>query len=62
MITLKTIFIAIVLLSVAVAAMAIKIITNKDGQFSGGSCKSNPALRNGGIGCGCGAGASECKT
>lgn len=47
---------ALILLTVAIAGMGIKLLFNKNAEFTGGSCQStygSDELKNQGIGCGC---------
>lgn len=59
---MKLILLAIVLLAVAFAGIAIKILVKKDGKFAG-TCSNNPLIQNEGGACGiCGARPEEkCK-
>lgn len=53
---MKIILIAIVLLALAFAGIAIKILVKKDGKFSGTCASNNPMLQEEGGSCGvCGA-------
>ena len=53
---MATILISIVLLALAIAGIAIKILLKKDGKFSGTCSSNNPLLQNEGGVCGiCGA-------
>jgi hypothetical protein len=57
------ILLAIILLALAFAGIAIKIIVKKDGKFAGTCASNNPMLRDEGASCGiCGARPEEqCK-
>ncbi len=53
---MEIILLSIILLAVAVAGIAIKILVKKNGRFSGTCSSNNPLLQNEGGGCGiCGA-------
>ena len=58
------VLISIVLLGLAVAGIAIKLLVKKDGKFSGTCSGNNPLLQNEGGACGiCGAKPNEkCKS
>lgn len=58
------VLISIVLIALAVAGIAIKILLKKNGQFSGTCSSNNPLLQNEGGGCSiCGAKPQEkCKS
>ena len=60
---MKLILPTILLLAVAFAGIAIKILVKKDGKFSGTCASNNPMLQKDGIACGlCGAKPEEqCK-
>lgn len=60
---MKLILLAIVLLAVAFAGIAIKILVKKDGKFAGTCSSNNPLIQNEGGACGiCGARPEEkCK-
>ena len=60
---MKVILLAIVLLAVAFAGIAIKILVKKDGKFAGTCSSNNPLVQNEGGSCGiCGARPEEkCK-
>lgn len=60
---MTVILIAIVLVGLAVAGIAIKLLVKKDGQFAGTCSSNNPLLQNESGACGnCGAKPSEkCK-
>ncbi len=60
---LQLVLITIVLLAIAFAGIAIKILVKKDGQFSGTCASNNPLLQKEGASCGvCGARPEEqCK-
>lgn len=54
--TLLTVLLAIGLLGLAFAGIAIKILSRKNGQFSGTCASNNPLVQQEGGGCGyCGA-------
>jgi len=58
---LKVLLIAVGLLIVAFAGMGIKMLFNKNAEFSGGSCSAtSDALKEKGVSCGCGGG--HCET
>ncbi|MDQ3191630.1 MAG: membrane or secreted protein [Bacteroidota bacterium] len=61
---MQLIIIAIVLLALAFAGIAIKILVKKDGKFSGTCSSNNPMLQKEGASCGiCGARPEEqCKS
>jgi hypothetical protein len=61
---MKLILLSIGLLSLAVAGIAIKILTKKNGRFAGTCSSNNPLLREEGAACGlCGARPEErCKS
>ena len=61
---MEIILLSIILLAIAVAGIAIKILVKKNGRFSGTCSSNNPLLQNEGGGCGiCGAKPDEkCKT
>jgi hypothetical protein len=61
---MTVVLISIVLLALAFAGIAIKILVKKNGRFSGTCSSNNPLLQNEGGGCGiCGAKPDEkCKT
>ena len=53
---LKLLLITIVMLALAFAGIAIKILLKKDGQFSGTCASNNPMLKEAGLSCSvCGA-------
>lgn len=60
---IKLALVTIVLLALAFAGIAIKILVKKDGQFSGTCASNNPMLTEKGASCGvCGARPDEqCK-
>ncbi len=60
---MKVILLSIVLLALAFAGIAIKILVKKDGKFAGTCSSNNPLLQNDDGACGiCGASAGEqCK-
>lgn len=60
---MATIILSIVLIALAVAGIAIKILVKKDGRFSGTCSSNNPLLQKDGQACGiCGAKPAErCK-
>jgi len=60
---LKIIFLSIVLLALAFAGIAIKILVKKDGKFAGTCSSNNPLLQKNNGTCGiCGATSEErCK-
>ena len=52
---LKVLLIAIGLLVIAFAGMGIKMLFDRNAEFSGGSCSStSDALKEKGLSCGCG--------
>jgi hypothetical protein len=52
---LKILLITIGLLIIAFAGMAVKMLFDRNAEFSGGSCRTNSSeLENKGISCGCG--------
>jgi hypothetical protein len=53
---LKVFVLAIALVAIVFAAMSIRLLFKKNGEFSGGSCSSSPGLRDKGVSCGCGGG------
>lgn len=61
---METIIIAIILLAIAIAGIAIKILVKKDGRFSGTCSSNNPLIQNEDGACGvCGAKLEEkCKS
>lgn len=61
---MTVIILAIILVSLAFAGIAIKILVKKDGKFSGTCSSNNPLLRNESGGCSiCGAKPHEqCKS
>jgi hypothetical protein len=61
--TLLTVLLAVVLLGLAFAGIAIKILGKKDGQFAGTCASNNPLVQAEGGSCGfCGARPEEkCK-
>ncbi len=61
---MKVILLAIVLLAVAFAGIAIKLLVKKNGRFSGTCSSNNPLIQNEGGACGiCGARPDEqCKS
>lgn len=61
---MKIIILTIILLALAFAGIAIKILVKKDGKFSGTCSSNNPFLQNEGGACGiCGAKPEEkCKS
>jgi len=60
---MKVVLLAIVLLALAFAGIAIKILLKKNGEFAGTCSSNNPLLQKEGAVCGiCGAAPSEqCK-
>jgi rRNA maturation endonuclease Nob1 len=60
---MKVIILSIVLLAIAFAGIAIKILVKKDGKFAGTCSSNNPLVQNDGGACGiCGARPEEkCK-
>lgn len=59
---IEVIIAAIVLLVLASAGMGIKLLFDRNAEFSGGSCQStnsSDALNSKGISCGCGGGCNE---
>lgn len=57
---LKLILISVVLLALAFAGIAIKILVKRDGKFAGTCASNNPMLTEEGAACGaCGARPSE---
>ena len=61
---MKVILLAIILLAVAFAGIAIKLLVKKNGRFSGTCSSNNPLIKNEGGACGiCGARPDEqCKS
>lgn len=61
---MKVVFLSILLLAIAIAGIAIKILVKKDGKFAGTCGSNNPLIQNGGGACGiCGARPDEkCKS
>lgn len=61
---MKLVLISIVLVGLAVAGIAIKLLLKKNGRFSGTCSSNNPLLQNEGGSCGiCGAKPNEvCKS
>jgi hypothetical protein len=61
---MNVILISILLLALAIAGIAIKILVKKDGKFAGTCSSNNPLLQKDGGGCGiCGAKPEErCKS
>ena len=61
---MEIILLSIILLAIAVAGIAIKILVKKNGRFSGTCSSNNPLLQNEGGGCSiCGAKPEEkCKS
>jgi hypothetical protein len=61
---MKIILLSIILLAIAVAGIAIKILVRKNGRFSGTCSSNNPLMQNENGTCGiCGAGVGEkCKS
>ncbi len=61
---MKIILLSIILLAIAFAGIAIKILVKKNGRFSGTCSSNNPLLQNEGGSCGiCGAKPEEkCKS
>ncbi|MGF1586654.1 MAG: hypothetical protein ACFCUM_15115 [Bacteroidales bacterium] len=51
---LELLLISATLVIIAVAGMAVRLLLVRDGKFSGGSCKSTPAMESQGISCACG--------
>ncbi len=60
---MKIILLAIVLLAIAFAGIAIKLLVKKDGKFAGTCASNNPMLQKEGVACSvCGAMPQEqCK-
>tara|TARA_R110000868_G_scaffold372211_1_gene636045 strand:- start:174 stop:356 length:183 start_codon:yes stop_codon:yes gene_type:complete len=59
---MKLILITIILLAVAIAGIAIRMLLIKNGNFKGTCSSNNPLLEKEGIGCACGAKSGEgCK-
>jgi hypothetical protein len=60
---MKVFLLSVVLLGLAFAGIAIKILLKKNGQFAGTCASNNPALQEEGLSCGvCGAKPEEkCK-
>lgn len=55
MAVLKIILLVVALLSIALLGMGVKILVQRNGQFSGGSCSNySPEMKDKGITCGCG--------
>ncbi|UQD56501.1 membrane or secreted protein [Flavobacterium sp. K5-23] len=61
---MKTIILSIVLLALAIAGIAIKLLVKKNGKFSGTCSSNNPLIQSDGGTCGiCGAKPEEkCKS
>ncbi|TDE05555.1 membrane or secreted protein [Flavobacterium hiemivividum] len=61
---MATIILSIVLLAIAIAGIAIKLLVKKNGSFSGTCSSNNPLLQGDGESCGiCGARPQEkCKS
>ncbi len=61
---MKIILLSVVLLAVAFAGIAIKLLVKKNGRFSGTCSSNNPLIQNEGGSCGiCGAKPNEqCKS
>jgi hypothetical protein len=61
---MTTIFLSILLLALALAGIAVKILVKKNGQFSGTCSSNNPLVQGEGEACGiCGAKPQEkCKS
>ncbi len=56
---LKLLLITVILMGIAFTGLAIRILLERNGQFSGGSCQSrSDGLDEKGLSCGCGRG--EC--
>ncbi len=54
---LKLLLITVILVAIAFAGLGIRILLERNGQFSGGSCQStSDGLKEKGISCGCGSG------
>ena len=54
---LKVLLIAIILVGIAFAGLAIRLLLDRNAEFSGGSCQSgSKELEEKGISCGCGGG------
>lgn len=60
---MKVILLAIILIAIAFAGIAIKLLLKKDGKFAGTCSSNNPLVQNDGGACGiCGAKPEEkCK-
>lgn len=60
---MKVILLAIILIAIAFAGIAIKLLLKKDGRFAGTCSSNNPLVQNDGGACGiCGAKPEEkCK-
>ena len=55
---LKLLLITIILVGIAFAGLAIRLLLDRNAEFTGGSCQSgSKELEEKGISCGCGAGA-----
>ena len=54
---LKVLLITFILVGIAFAGLAIKLLFDRKAEFSGGSCQATPdALKENGISCACGSG------
>ncbi|MFH0758084.1 MAG: membrane or secreted protein [Bacteroidota bacterium] len=54
---LKIVIVTIILVGTAFAGLGIRILLQKNGEFSGGNCQAAPqGLKDQGISCGCGGG------
>ena len=51
---IKIILIALGLLIIAMAGMGIRMLFDRNAEFSGGSCSTSDSLKDKGITCGCG--------
>lgn len=61
---MKVVLLSIILLALAIAGIAIKILVKKEGKFAGTCSSNNPMIQNEGGSCGiCGARPDEkCKS
>ncbi len=57
---LEVLIITVILVGIAFAGLAIRLLLDRKAEFSGGSCHSTPnGLKEKGISCGCGAGGCD---
>jgi hypothetical protein len=58
---LKILLITVILVGIAFAGLAIRLLLDRKAEFSGGSCQATPdALKEKGVSCGCGS--ESCHT